>query len=450
MERYYIISHNMKIVFHAFFMIICLLFTSCEQENNLANEYVDNTNGWNYIGVSSKKVEYDVPFDVIGVVLHKVQQHDPSTLDVFFSVETPYYGGSSDYFDHRWLLNTQGETYRMVSRYGNSSEFPPDIIEKKLFIQRSKANPSGYGYIPDFWIPTADIDVLGTGPSEFISYNPQQPINGLFWNASVSFYENLFNHIEPYYFGVSASPRSFVASPYCYIYPDNYIIKTGNAWNGFNIAVGTKGNIQETFILSIYNDYSSNTQTYTHYLKVEAVNPTPANSGNRKTIFLFSKKISEIIPGIELNNSSPINFFMPLYYQYPSQNHLLYFVIPNSNQLYLLAFDMNTLEIKLKNTYNLVGTFSDLPWRHSNFKWIKDDPGCFINSGMRFEYASDNTLVATAKIFLFKNGNISSMQLPQFKSTIAPVVMDVNYFDGKLWLIAVDYNRHVHLLYKNY
>jgi hypothetical protein len=111
---------------------------------------------------------------------------------------------------------------------------------------------------------------------------------------------------------------------------------------------------------------------------------------------------------------------------------------------------MNTLEIKLKNTYNLVGTFSDLSWRHSNFKWIKDDPGCFINSGMRFEYTSDNTLVATAKIFLFKNGNISSMQLPQFKSTIAPVVMDINYFDGKLWLIAVDNNHHVHLLYKNY
>ncbi len=199
MERYYIISHNMKIVFHAVFMIICLLFTSCEQENNIANEYIDNTNGWNYIGVSSKNVEYDISVDVIGVVLHKVHQHDPSTLDVFFSVETPYYEGSRYMYDHRWLLSAQGETYRMEGSIGNSNEFPLGVSEKKLFISQPKPNPSGYGEIPDFWIPTSDINILGTGPSEFISYHPSQPIAGLFWGASVNFYEDNFNHIQADY-----------------------------------------------------------------------------------------------------------------------------------------------------------------------------------------------------------------------------------------------------------
>ncbi len=110
---------------------------------------------------------------------------------------------------------------------------------------------------------------------------------------------------------------------------------------------------------------------------------------------------------------------------------------------------MNTFEIKVNDSYNLLGTISDFPRLQYNFKWVKDEPGSLIYSGIKYTNTS-TTMNGSGKILLFKNGNISTIQLPQFKSSVGPVVMDVYYDNGKLWLIAVDYNKKVHLMNINY
>ncbi len=422
------------------FFCLCILcwitLTNCGKKDEQANKKptenpAEVSNGWEYWGSHDKLSTLNPP---IGLALHKVYLHGNEAIDVFFNTKIPYYENSIYMTDFRWLLDLQGNTIRLSS----NEDFSPDAWDRKLSISLSKEAPSGYGEIPDFWLPSADIEVFGTGYGEFTSYNIKKLAGGSVFGLEISFHKSVSAFIKSDIFGFSSSPRSVVSSPYSYIYPDEYVIKSQSFWNGRNIAVGTRGNIKESFIISTYNDYD----TKTLYLQVHALTPKAAYNASDKawfrgTVFLFSKKISEVIP--QLNLELPL-LLTPHYFQYPGRPNVSYFLIQNLEQLFLVSFNMETLSFKLCASYNL-NELSDYPRSQYNFKWIEDDPESFLYTGENGKFF---------KAILFKNGSAKNVEFPVFRSYAQTGVVDLNYDSGKLWLILYDKKSKIHLFSKNY
>jgi len=416
------------------FPVILLLITGCKKEDkdkdNLnASAPATALNGWSYHGKSA--IIPNSADNSYQLFLAKVHEHGTTSKDVLYGVKyrMPNYVGAGNglYINSaRWLLNSDGSTLRHAE-HSDLGEFttPAHHLFKPVY-----KTSLGATHIAQ-WIFPLSVKVMGTGKGEFQVYNPGSVMSDAYFsNLSTSGGGSIPFHVC----AGSSSPESVLSSPLCHIRSGNNLVQTGEGWNAINIALGTNLLTDQSFVLAYHSDSA--------LIKLSAVTPqllhTPEYGLVKKTQPLFAKRIHEIIP--QWNKALQFEY-IPSYLQYPSRPGILYFLVQNAQQLFMLSFNMNTFVIQLEAAY-AQPRLDPVYLRDSHhFQWIDDDPGVFLYTGKAPQ---------GVRAIVHKNGNTQTMQLPAFKSSVAPAVMDIRYDSGKFWMIVAENNKNLHLFSKTY
>jgi hypothetical protein len=407
----------------AIFFLFIALVAGCKKKdggNTGAKGPTTSLNGWSYIGKTSIKVNSaDGSYQLH---LAKVFEHGSSYVDVFYGVKYKmpnYFGlGNGIYIQScRWVTKTDGT----LVRHTDPNDLNEFTSSSKHFFQPVTKTSLGETYVVD-WIFPIDIEVLGSGKGEFSVYNPGNVLGNFGSNDKLSYH----------YVAGSRSPASLVSSPLCHIKQENRLVHTSEFWDAYNMAFGTNSATQQSFTIAY--DWDS------ALVKVSAVTPQlvyKPDYGNVKVVQpLFAKRINEIIP--QWNTSLKLEF-IPYYFQYTSSPHLLYFLLQNSQQLFVVTFDLNTLKFSLKASYQQPRTNSTFARAIHHFQWIETEPGAFVFT---------ERTAQGSRITIHRNGSTQIVNLPSFTSSVAKAIMDVWYENGKFWMLVAENDKSLHLFSK--
>lgn len=417
--------------------ILLLGISACKKEeddnNSPGNSPAIALNGWNYHGKA--KLLPVSSGDYYDLYLAKVHQHGSSYYDVFYGVryKMPNYVGPGDGIfmnSTRWLIKSDGTTQRNID---NSEEFTQQttgLLYEPIYYTFSGGPYSGGTFLMDYTHPV-DVEVFGTGKGEFKVYNPGALYSDTYFSDKLlSGGGNGFG--LPYYLAAgSTSPLSVISSPATHLKAIDRTALTQNFWGSFNLAFGTNTTTNLSLLLSVNID--------SQMVIVNAVTPqdiyAPDYGSIRGVQPMFGKKITEIIP--QWNTAYQIEM-VPYYYQY---GNLIYLLLQNYQQLFLVTFNLNTFQFQVVRQYSQPRSVDGFGrWTH-HFQWIDTDEGTFLFTEKR---------QTGVYALLHKNGNTQQIQLPQFVSTIAPAVMDIRYDGGKYWMIVAEDDYSLHLFSKNY
>ncbi len=195
--------------------------------------------------------------------------------------------------------------------------------------------------------------------------------------------------------------------------------------------MGTHTSTQQSFVLSVDVD--------SQMVIVNAVTPQDIYSPDYGTIRgvqpMLGKKITEIIP--QWNTAYQIEE-LPYYYQF---GNMLYLLLQNKQQLFLVKFNLNTFQFQLVQQYSQPRSVVQFERDIHHFHWIDTDEGTFL-----FTEKRKDKLYA----LLHKNGTTKQIELPQFITTVVPAIADIRYENGKYWMIVAENDKSLHLFNKNY
>lgn len=392
--------------------ISILLFAGCKKEKTNApqgNGPATKLNGWSYLG-KANLLPYSED-NLYNLYLAKVHEHSSGYYDIFYGVKYKmpnYYGPGNGFFINstRWTLKTDGTTLRNVE---NSPEFITQTTG--MLYEPLYSLSGGSAYVVGYNHPV-DVIVYGTGQSEFKVYNP-----GAFFSNKNA--------------GGSPAPLSVVSSPACHLKAIDRKVLTQNYWGSFNLAMGTHTSTQQSFVLSVDVD--------SQMVIVNAVTPQDIYSPDYGTIRgvqpMLGKKITEIIP--QWNTAYQIEE-LPYYYQF---GNMLYLLLQNKQQLFLVKFNLNTFQFQLVQQYSQPRSVVQFERDIHHFHWIDTDEGTFL-----FTEKRKDKLYA----LLHKNGTTKQIELPQFITTVVPAIADIRYENGKYWMIVAENDKSLHLFNKNY
>ncbi len=384
-------------------------------QQNQNNSPTTNLNGWSYHGNSEIKVSS--ANNKYQLYLCKVHQHSGEVLDVFYGTRymIPNTPGLITTSSTRWLLKSDGSTIRTSDDLLN--EF--SSTSGRLF-QGSNGEEN---------IPPIHVEVLGSGVGEFKVTNPFQITNNL--NApsggSLIGWEN---------WSGSDLPVSITTTLVCHLIQPNIKVDVSDIyWFGYTLAVGKNPTTDQYFVLTYHRDSS--------FIMLNAVSPQnlSTNYGTmRKIQPLMGKKLREIIPDWTTN---PVDMdIWPLYYQYSSEPHSIYFLVQNQTKIYVLKINLNNFQFSLVHQYTQP--------RNSNnggineifgIQFIDKEPGTFL-----FYERRQSGIYA----LLHKNGTTQQITMPQFNSEVVPSIASLRFDNNKYWLIVASKDKKVHLFSRNY
>ncbi|MDW8420204.1 MAG: hypothetical protein RML37_12415 [Chitinophagales bacterium] len=404
---------------YAVFLVALMAVGGCKKDKNASpqdNGPTTSLNGWSYHGKVYSATDSKSGFQLY---LEKVHEHSGGILDVFYGVkveELNYFGTGSPYFtrSRRWLLKSDGTTIRQGQ---DLAEF---TTQAGYLIQRHK----------EIDILPIDVEVFGTGAGEFKIYSPVDWLKNYNFPGNSGIPEGIFHYSG------SASPRTILSSPFCFLYDEDIKVETQAYWGSFNMFMAKHPSTNQYFVIH----YQIDSQLFI----INLVSPQNVNSPSgygtvRYAQPMFGKTVTQLIP--QWNTNYTIDR-VPLYYQYTADPENLYFILQNKEQLFLMKFNLNTFKFSIAHEYSQPRINPDgYEYGTNRIQFVDREAGAFLLTEKR---------QSGCFAMLHRNGATQTLALPDFKQEIAKAVMDIRYDNGKFWMIVMDNNRNVYLFSKNY
>lgn len=402
---------------------VLLLSTACKKKDknsSAENGPAINLNGWTYV---SKLDNNNGLWAQCQIYLRKVHHVPGDYTDVFYTVRYKLnnYFGSGDgitHSSHRWLVGSGGQTLRISNQSNMQDEFDGRMLDRPVY-----SSSLGETIEADHIAPIG-VKVLGKGKGEFEVFHPEIASNNsiswgqkpdMMWSGGhdAPGMENAISNSLPEFY------RGYLNGQKNYFLTSSYGA----------IALGFNKSGSERFLI-MHNKDSQVLHVYgvtSHLIK-----PASKNYQVLAHQYLFSAKINSIIP--DWDASSILE--MPVYYNY---NDNFYFVLQNSNKLYVLKLKMNNFQFSVVSEYAQPKTTTTFSRHNNRFQWVAD---------------KENTLLYTEKFssgvkaFALSNGISTLLKLPDWTSAAQPGIMEIRADNGFYWLLIAGNDGKLYLYKK--
>lgn len=415
-------------------VILLILATACKKENSTKNddnkyaEIFKDSHGWNI----EAKITREDGFSFIPsfhtdytLYLRKVYTHPDKKLDIFYSYQSRNINSMGVYYlsNDRIIVDADGEMYRA---FKDTKE-----LDKELTYSRG---PNRVIYLQ---CSDVKVNSVKTNDYEPIPFIPGEDISDLAWtNSTETSYGS--NKIEG-----SVSPESYLSTKACFDSKRLTRISSGYGYRFYemNVAYGINAINNTEFVLSYCLDPDYGNVPLIGVSAVAAdLTPQYHGSSSTSSRVLFHVPIQNIIPDWNTELQAYNN---PLYYQFPENPELLYFVLQNKEQFFLVECNLNYLTFTVKQSYAQPRTTENFSYMYNKFLWIRGTHDFLYIERTR---EKDGLLIR-----LLQDGKTNRLQLPLFNSkSYFFGEADLCYDNGKLWFLIYDTESNLYVMSKNY